>query len=164
MSAARLLPCILLLLGAALCRVAAAAETTDPHQLDRLFGRSELQIATADAQLHTFKVWVADTDARRERGLMFVRAFPADAGMLFVYPRVQQIAMWMKNTYLPLDMLFVRADGRIERVVENTQPLSLETIASGAAVLAVIELNGGSAARLKIRAGAQVIHPAFAAR
>ena len=71
--------------------------------------------------------------------------------------------MWMKNTHIPLDMLFVRADGRVERVVENTEPMSTKTIESGGVVLAVIELNAGTAERYKIRAGAQVIHPAFSA-
>ena len=81
--------------------------------------------------------------------------------MLFIYPEVRPVSMWMKNTYIPLDMLFVRADGRIERVAENTTPQSLATIESGKPVIAVMELKAGSAARLKIRPGAQVIHPAF---
>ena len=70
--------------------------------------------------------------------------------------------MWMKNTYISLDMLFVRKDGRVERVVENTEPESLKTIESKSPVLAVIELKAGTAARLKIRPGARVIHSAFA--
>src|SRR5690606_5282927 len=111
-----------------------------------------------------FEIWVAEDDAHRARGLMYVKQLAADAGMLFIYPRSQPIAMWMKNTYLPLDMLFVDEDGRIARVVENTEPLSLDTIASGGPVRAVIELNAGTAARLKIREGARVIHPAFPAR
>jgi uncharacterized membrane protein (UPF0127 family) len=71
--------------------------------------------------------------------------------------------MWMKNTHIPLDMLFVRADGRVTRVVANTKPMSTATIQSPEMVLAVIELKAGSAARMKIRPGAQVIHPAFKA-
>lgn len=130
-------------------------------QLDQHFRRSTLQIATPDARLHKFNVWLADDDMRRARGLMFVTEMPEQQGMLFIYPRAQPVAMWMKNTHIPLDMLFVRADGRVERVVENTTPMSTKTIESGGPVLAVIELNAGVAKRNNIRAGAQVIHPAF---
>jgi hypothetical protein len=140
---------------------AGAGGSSDAQQLDRLFSRSTLQIATPDAKLHKIDVWVADNDARRTRGLMFVEHLADDAGMLFIYPQPQPISMWMRNTPLSLDMLFVRADGRVHRVVENTTPMSLDTIASDGTVLAVIELKAGSAARLKIRPGAQVIHPAF---
>jgi len=139
----------------------ARADGADARELDRLFGRSTLQIATPDARLHTFRIWVADNDVRRARGLMFVRELGDDEGMLFIYPQTQPVSMWMKNTYVPLDMLFVRADGRIERVAENTTPHSLETIASGKPVMAVVELKGGSAARLKIRPGARVTHATF---
>jgi uncharacterized protein len=144
--------------------LAAAAATPDAKKLDEAFGRSELHIATPDAKLHRFQVWIADTDRRRERGLMFVDHMAADAGMLFIYPDSQRISMWMKNTHIPLDMLFVARDGRVARVVANTTPMSLATIESGEDVNAVIELNAGTAARLNITAGAQVIHPAFSKR
>lgn len=137
---------------------------SDAAQLDLIFARSSLQIATPDARLHPFRVWIADNDTRRARGLMFVKQLDDDAGMLFIYPSAQRIAMWMKNTFIPLDMLFVTADGRVARVVENTQPQSLDTIESGSAVIAVVELTAGTAKRLHIRADAQVIHPAFAPR
>lgn len=153
------------LLLAALLWIAAltaTAATPDARKLDEAFGRSELHIATPDAKLHRFPVWIADTEQRRERGLMFVDHMDADAGMLFIYPAAQRISMWMKNTHIPLDMLFVAADGRVAKVVANTQPLSLRTIESDSDVIAVIELNGGTAAKLHIAAGAQVIHPAFA--
>lgn len=81
--------------------------------------------------------------------------------MLFIYPQPQPVSMWMKNTHVPLDMLFVRADGAGGARHRNTEPMSLKTIESKGPVLPVIELDAGSAARLKIRAGAQVIHPAF---
>ncbi len=160
-----------MLAAAALCWLAAvgvspmgAARADDAAnaQLDQIFRRSSLQIATPDARLHKFDVWVADDDARRARGLMFVTKMPEQQGMLFIYPKAQPVAMWMKNTHIPLDMLFVRADGRVERVVENTTPMSTKTIESGAPVLAVIELNAGVAKRNNIQAGARVIHPAFA--
>ena len=140
---------------------AVAAESNDARQLDRMFPRSTLQIATPDAKLHKIDVWVADTDPRRMRGLMFVEHLADDAGMLFIYPEPQPVAIWMKNTPLPLDILFVRADGRVHRIAENATPQSTDTIPSDGIVLAVIELKAGTAARLKIRPGAQVIHPAF---
>lgn len=138
-----------------------AAPSVTASELDRVFRRSTLQIATPDARLHPFNIWIADDDQRRARGLMFIEQLRADDGMLFIYSRPQPVAMWMKNTYVPLDMLFVAADGKVIRVVENTEPLSLKTIESGGTVLGVVELPAGTAARMKIAAGARVIHPAF---
>jgi uncharacterized protein len=138
-----------------------AGASQDAQQLDQAFSRSTLQIATADAKLHKIDVWVADNDVRRMRGLMFVKDLADDAGMLFVYPQSQEVGIWMKNTPLPLDILFVNADGKVHRIFENAKPQSLDTIPSDGPVLAVIELKGGSAARMNIRPGAQVIHPAF---
>lgn len=147
---------------AALCAAPAlAGSASGAEQLDRLFSRSTLQIATPDAKLHKINVWIADNDARRMRGLMFVEQLADDAGMLFIYPEPQPVSIWMKNTPLSLDILFVRADGRVHHVVENAKPLLLDTIPSNGAVLAVIELKAGSAARMNIRPGAQVIHPSF---
>lgn len=146
------------------CTAAEPSQGTGAAALDKEFPRASLQIATTEGQLHTFRVWIADTEARRQRGLMFVKQMDADAGMLFIYPRAQPIAMWMKNTFIPLDMLFVAADGRVARVAANTTPQSLDSIESGQNVLAVVELNAGTAEKLKIRAGAQVIHPAFLPR
>jgi uncharacterized membrane protein (UPF0127 family) len=143
------------------CALSAGAATDDANYLDQLFERSTLQIATPDARVHNLQVWIADDDARRARGLMFVEHLDEDAGMLFVYPQPQTISMWMKNTRIPLDMLFVGADGRVESVVANTEPMSLATIRSQGAVVAVIELNAGSAARMKIGPGAQVMHRVF---
>lgn len=140
----------------------AATAASDTEPLDRLFERSTLQIAASDAQLHTFKIWIADNNARRQRGLMFVKHLDPDAGMLFIYDEPQPISMWMKNTKISLDMLFVAANGRVTRVAEHTEPESLTTIESGGDVTAVVELNAGTAARLHIKAGSQVIHPAFA--
>lgn len=137
-------------------------EASDAKELNQVFQRSTLQIATPDARLHRFNIWLADDEPRRARGLMFVKHLNAADGMLFVYPRPQMIAMWMKNTFIPLDMLFVAPDGKVTRVVENTEPHSLKTIESGGMVLGVVELAAGTAARLKIAPGAQVIHPAFA--
>jgi uncharacterized membrane protein (UPF0127 family) len=139
----------------------AFADTRDAAQLDEIFRRSTLKIATPDARLHTFHIWVADDDARRARGLMFVKQLAEDAGMLFVYDQPQTITMWMKNTFIPLDMVFVGADGKVINVAANTEPQSLKTIASHGEALGVIELKAGTAARLNIAKGAVVMHPAF---
>ena len=92
---------------------------------------------------------------------MFRRRMAADVGMLFVYDPPRPVSMWMRNTYIPLDMIFIAPDGRISRVVERTVPLSEENIPSGRSVRAVLELNAGTAARLGIRPGAMVTTPAF---
>ncbi len=120
-----------------------------------------LSIATQGGQKQTFKVEVARNDADRAQGLMFRRSMPADQGMLFDFVRVEPVSMWMQNTYLPLDMLFIRADGTIARIAANTEPLSTRTIPSGEPVLAVLELNAGTAAKLGIKPGDRVEHPVF---
>jgi uncharacterized protein len=140
----------------------AAGDAAEAAQLDRVFPRSTMQIATPDARLHNFKIWVADNDQRRGRGLMFVKHIAEDEGMLFIYPQAMRASMWMKNTFIPLDMLFVAADGKVMQVVANTEPQSLKTIESDSDVTAVIELKGGTASKLRIAKGARVMHAAFA--
>lgn len=120
-----------------------------------------LSIAIQGGQRQTFRVEVARNDADRAQGLMFRRSMPADQGMLFDFGRVEPVSMWMQNTYLPLDMLFIRADGTIARIAANTEPLSTRTIPSGEPVLSVLELNAGTAARLGIKPGDRVEHPIF---
>jgi uncharacterized membrane protein (UPF0127 family) len=120
-----------------------------------------LSIVTQSGQKQTFRVEVARNDADRAQGLMFRRSMPADQGMLFDFARVEPVSMWMQNTYLPLDMLFIRPDGTIARIAANTEPLSTRTIPSGEPVLAVLELNAGTAARLGIKPGDRVEHPVF---
>ena len=111
---------------------------------------------------HPFSVEVARTEADRAQGLMFRRSLAPDRGMLFDFERTEPLAMWMKNTYIPLDMLFIRPDGTIARIAENTEPLSERVIPSGEAVSAVLEVAGGTAARAGIRPGDRVEHPLFA--
>jgi uncharacterized membrane protein (UPF0127 family) len=120
-----------------------------------------LAVVTRNGHRHVFQVEVARNPADRAQGLMYRRSMPADRGMLFDFGKVERVSMWMQNTFLPLDMLFVRADGSIARVAANAEPLSTRTVASGEPVLAVIELNGGTAARLGIGAGDRVEHPLF---
>lgn len=110
---------------------------------------------------HNFLVETARNDAERARGLMFRKSMPADQGMLFDFERDQMVTMWMKNTYIPLDMLFVLADGRIHRIEQRTEVESERTISSGAPVRAVLELNAGTAERLGLKPGDKLIHPIF---
>jgi uncharacterized membrane protein (UPF0127 family) len=127
------------------------------------FPQADVRVVSG-AKTHAFRVWVADTPARREQGLMWVRSLPADRGMLFVFDAPQPASFWMKNTYVALDLLFVAPDGRIVRVAENAQPESTALIDSMGIVLGVLELRGGTARRLGIAAGDRLLHPAFAAR
>lgn len=120
-----------------------------------------LTIVQQDGRRQTFQVEVARNDADRAQGLMFRRSMPADRGMLFDFGRVEPVSMWMQNTYIPLDMLFIRPDGTIARIASDTEPLSTRTISSGEPVLAVLELNAGTAARLGIKPGDRVEHPVF---
>jgi uncharacterized membrane protein (UPF0127 family) len=107
-------------------------------------------------------VEVAADDQSRETGLMFRKTMASDAGMLFDFHTPQEVSFWMENTILPLDMLFVRADGTIARVAENAVPYSRATIPSGEPVQVVIELNAGRAKALGIREGARVHAPQLA--
>ena len=106
-------------------------------------------------------MWLADTPQRQAQGLMFVRSLPADRGMLFVHREPRAISMWMKNTYIPLDMVFIGADGRIQQIVEQTTPHSLDLIRSEAPARAVLEIAGGEARKLGLHAGQLVKHPAL---
>ncbi|MWD28794.1 DUF192 domain-containing protein [Aquicoccus sp. SCR17] len=108
-----------------------------------------------------FRVDVADDAAERSRGLMFVKEMPASTGMLFVYPKAQPASFWMRNTLIPLDMLFMDATGTVTRIHENAVPLDETPIPGGDEVLAVLEINGGMAAAMGIEAGAQLRHPAL---
>ena len=110
---------------------------------------------------HSFKVEVAETPEQMTQGLMFRRSLAPDAGMLFDYKHPTAATMWMRNTLIPLDMLFVDAQGRIVNIHQRAVPQSLDVIAAEAPVRAVIELNGGTAARLGIAAGDRVVHPIF---
>ncbi len=120
------------------------------------FDRSALKIETADGE-HSFDIEIATNDAQRARGLMFRSEMAPDAGMLFLYRRDRVLTMWMANTYLPLDMLFIGSDGRIVSIARNTIPLSRTTISSRKRARAVLELNAGTARRLGINAGDRVV-------
>ena len=110
---------------------------------------------------HAFKIEVARTAEQRETGLMFRTHLAADAGMLFEYQQPQAILMWMANTLIPLDMIFIGADGRIMNVAERTVPESLATIPSAGLAKGVLEVAAGTAARIGIKPGDRVLHPFF---
>ena len=124
------------------------------------FPKAELTIAAAGGS-HKFTVEVATTPGQMEQGLMFRQSLAPDAGMIFDYSVPSMAAMWMKNTLIPLDMLFVDQRGRIINIHERAVPGSLEPIAAAAPARAVIELNGGTAARLGIKPGDRIIFPLF---
>jgi uncharacterized protein len=117
-----------------------------------------LEIATKSG-VHVFSVELAVTEEERERGLMFRRSVPEFTGMLFDFEEDQPVSMWMKNTYVSLDMIFIQSDGRIRRVAENTEPESEKIIRSGGPVRAVLEVVGGTARKLGIEAGDRVASP-----
>jgi uncharacterized membrane protein (UPF0127 family) len=114
--------------------------------------------------VHVFAVELAATDEQRAKGLMHRRELPEGRGMLFDFHREQPVAMWMQNTYISLDMIFIRGDGSIARIAENTEPLSTRIIQSGPPVRAVLEVIAGTAKKLGIAPGDRVAHPMFANR
>lgn len=130
-----------------------------PAAADRA-GLEPLQIITATGT-HTLRVEVARTANARGKGLMFRRSLPDDRGMLFDFQTEQKILMWMKDTYIPLDMIFVSRSGRVVSVAQNAEPMSERTISSGAPAYAVIEVNAGMAQKLGVAAGDAVRHPIF---
>ena len=105
---------------------------------------------------HRFTVEVARSPEEQRAGLMFRRSLAGDRGMIFPYDSPQEVAFWMKNTLIPLDMIFIRADGTIARIAANTVPLSLQPVPAGEPVAAVLELRGGRAAELGIQPGDRV--------
>ena len=121
------------------------------------FPRTALEIGHhgSDGNVHrySFQVWVANTPERAEQGLMFVNDLPETMGMVFPVepPRVEN--MWMKNTYIELDMLFVDEHGRVTKIIQRAAPMSLQTLSSDSKVAAVLELKGGQAAKLGLQPG-----------
>jgi len=119
-----------------------------------------LDVVTATGA-HRFRVEVADTEATREQGLMFRDSLPADRGMLFDFHKAGPVAFWMKNTLIPLDMIFIAPDGRIVSIAHNAVPHDETPIPSGAPVLAVLEVRGGRADQIGARPGDRVRHRIF---
>jgi uncharacterized membrane protein (UPF0127 family) len=128
---------------------------SSPLQDLATFPRTSLEIASG-SQKHHFDIWIADTPDRQEQGLMFVRELPADQGMLFPLSEPRTMSMWMKNTYVELDMLFIGSDGRVVKIIERAHPHSLETLSSGQSVSAVLEIKGSEAAKRHLHVGDRV--------
>ncbi|MSO70859.1 MAG: DUF192 domain-containing protein [Alphaproteobacteria bacterium] len=127
------------------------------------FDRTKLDIETK-AGKYSFDIELALTPEQQAQGLMYRQKLATDAGMLFLYDHEQPLLMWMANTFIPLDMLFIAADGKIVNIAERTVPHSTVTIGSGALAQAVLELNGGTSARLGIGVGDRVVYAAFTLR
>lgn len=133
---------------------ASAGVATQAGELD------SLEILTSTGR-HAFQVEIADNDATRERGLMDRRYMATDHGMLFEFDRDAPASFWMKDTYIPLDMIFIARSGVVTRIVANAEPLSERVIPSGGPCAAVLELNGGTAASIGLKVGDKVRHPFF---
>jgi uncharacterized membrane protein (UPF0127 family) len=151
--------CSLVLVGGLLTMIvlaitAAAADT--PQAL-----HEAPLIIEASGGRFEFQIELAKTPADRARGLMFRESLADDHGMLFDFGRPQPVTMWMRNTLIPLDILFIRSDGRISRIARDAQPLSDRTVESGGPVRAVLELRGGITAERNIEPGDRIIHPLF---
>ncbi len=135
---------------------ALAQDASNPSNLADAFDSSTIIIAAERDACYRFDVYLATTREQQIRGLMHVRRMPEFSGMLFLYSEPAVRSMWMKNTYLPLDILFIREDGTISNIVADTEPLSLTSIASTEPVFFVLELNAGTAARLHIDSNSRV--------
>jgi uncharacterized protein len=129
----------------------------------RTAGLQTLEIASKTG-VHAFSVELADNDAEREKGLMYRKELPEGHGMLFDFHSEQPVSFWMENTYISLDMIFIRGDGTILRIAENTEPLSTRLIPSGGPVRAVLEVISGTARKMGIAPGDRVASQIFKAR
>jgi uncharacterized membrane protein (UPF0127 family) len=129
--------------------------------------RAEMKMRHDTLTLHTasgahrIDIEVAESDAEKAYGLMFRRSLDDNAGMLFPYPTAHEITMWMRNTFIPLDMIFIRADGTVHRIATDTEPHSENIIGSQGDVTGVLEMKAGSARRLELKPGDRVEHAHF---
>jgi uncharacterized membrane protein (UPF0127 family) len=140
-----------------LALIPGASRAVEPARLEPVV------VETAQGRF-TFTAEIADTPELRQRGLMFRHQLPQDRGMLFDWGRVEPVSMWMRNTYVSLDMIFIAPDGRVAKVAEATEPLSDTTISSGGPVAAVLEVVAGTAERIGLKPGDRVHHPMFSNR
>jgi uncharacterized membrane protein (UPF0127 family) len=132
-------------------------ESARPARLLEGFDRSRAIIETSRNICLLLELYLADTASQQSRGLMYVEQLDENEGMLFRHSRPFQINMWMKNTYIPLDMLFIRSDGSIANIATNTTPLSTDRISSSEPVPAVLEMNAGFAQRWRVESGDRLL-------
>lgn len=129
--------------------------------MDKAMERGELAIATSNNKKVSFSVEIARSGEDLAHGLMFREHLKNDAGMLFIFPHVDEAQMWMRNTKIPLDMLFIDANGRIVKIAENARPYDERVISSLEPVRGALEINGGLAAAMGIKVGDQVLGSYF---
>lgn len=135
---------------------AQAARTVD---LDAEFEKTVLIVSATEYACHLFDIYLAMTTDQQRQGLMFVREMPGSSGMLFPYRQAGIRSMWMKNTYIPLDILFIKANGTVSSIAKHTEPHSLASISAIEPVNYVLELNAGITERLRIDSDSSVIFP-----
>lgn len=139
---------------------AALPQSNAPEPLSA-FPQSLLAVRTASGKVVDFKVWEADSPKREEQGLMFIRTMDEHTGMLFMFPGNKPVSMWMRNTYVSLDLLFLDAHGRIDYIAERATPLSDAIIGPPNPEFAVLELKGGACEQFGIKVGDKVLHKNF---
>ncbi len=136
-----------------------SGQAAQDANLDTAFDKDKLVIQASEHACYVFDVYLAVGRQQQMRGLMYVRHLPDFSGMLFVYSRPQLLSMWMKNTYISLDILFIRADGSIANIEKDTKPLSLDSISAIEPLHFALELNAGITERLKIDTQSRVFFP-----
>lgn len=137
--------------------VQGSASKAADDSLQDSFDQDVLVIVASQHACYRFDVYLAISNAQQRRGLMHVRELPDRSGMLFVYKKAGLLSMWMKNTYIPLDISFARADGSITNIVRDTEPLSLKSISATEPVTYVLELNAGITKRLNIDSASRLL-------
>ena len=138
----------------------AMAQSSAPEPLSA-FPQSLLAVKTSTGKVVNFKIWQADTPRREEQGLMFIREMDVHSGMLFMFPGNDRVTMWMKNTYISLDLLFLNARGEIDYIAAKATPLSEKYIGPPTPEFAVLELSGGACDQFGIKVGDRVMHKNF---
>ena len=144
---------------AAIAFLVSAQAVDERLDLESDYGKTSLIISADQGGCYLFDVYVAMTSAQQMQGLMWVRDMPDNHGMLFVYPRAGIRSMWMKNTYIPLDILFIRGDGTVSSIARNTEPHSHKSISAIENVNFVLELNAGVTDKLNIGTESRMILP-----
>ncbi len=136
---------------------AGQVDATAQDSLDDAFTRDVIAVVASRHACYRFDVYLAVTYEQQKRGLMYVRELPETAGMLFIYKKTDYYSMWMKNTYIPLDIAFANENGTIINIARHTEPLSLKSISSERPVNYVLELNAGVTERLEVQPGSRLI-------